>query len=117
MALEIYLCPATPVKELLKRELNMEDHELLKGSVPQPADWLRAWRRLKEGVSFRSSARLSKTEKFGQASSPSMDRKSAKALREIIVEDKRENKRQWLRAASSIAICVDDRNAYKILKF
>ena len=46
-----------------------------------------------------------------------MDRKSAKALREMIVEDKRENKRPWLRAASSIAICVDDRNAYKILRF
>ena len=40
-----------------------------------------------------------------------------KALQEIIVEEKREQTRSWVRAASSCAVCVDDRGAWKILRF
>jgi hypothetical protein len=118
MALEMFLSADIPVRELLADPLSLEDHDLLKGSVPQPSDWLRAWRHLKEGVSFRSSARLAGTESYIQSGySHKLDRKSAKALQEIVVEEKREQKRNWLRHASSIAISLDDRRAWKILRF
>ena len=68
-----------------------DDQDLLKGSVPQPVDWLRAWRHLKEGVSFHSSARLNSTENFAEKdSTKSVERRVVKALQEIIVEEKRE---------------------------
>ena len=93
MAMEIYLCPEILVHELLQECYTADDQDLLKGSVPQPVDWLRAWRHLKEGVSFRSSARLHSTENFAEKdSTKSVDRRAVKALQEIIVEEKREKK-------------------------
>ena len=56
--MEMYLSPETPVREVLLDARNLEDQELLKGSVPQPVLWLRAWKYLKEGISFRSNAWL-----------------------------------------------------------
>ena len=118
MAMEIYLCPETPVSELLTVERTVEDQNLLQGSVPHPPDWLRAWRHLKEGVSFRSSTRLQTTEKFIEKGvAQGLECRKVKALQSIIVERKREQKRNWLRAASSIAIVVDDRGAWKLLRF
>ena len=91
MAMEIHLCPEIPLHELLQECYTADDQDLLKGSVPQPVDWLRAWRHLKEGVSFRSSARLHSTENFAEKdSTKSVDRRAVKALQEIIVEEKRE---------------------------
>ena len=91
MAMEIYLCPEIPVHELLHECYTADDQDLLKGSVPQPVDWLRAWRHLKEGVSFRSSARLRSTENFAEKdSTKSVDRRAVKTLQEITVEEKRE---------------------------
>ena len=93
MAMEIYLCPEIPVHELLQDCYTADDQDLLKGSVPQPVDWLRAWRHLKEGVSFRSSARLNSTGHFAETdSTKSVDGRVVKALHEIIVEEKREEK-------------------------
>ena len=118
MAMDIYLCPETPVSELLAESRPVQDDELFKGSVPQPADWLRAWRHLKEAMSFRSCEKISGTENFVQTGvAKGSDRRTVKALQAIIVEGKREQKRQWLRAASSIAILVDDRGAWKVLRF
>lgn len=117
VAMELYLSPETPVREVLLDARNLEDQELLKGSVPQLVLWLRAWKYLKEGISFRSSARLLTTEGFADGCDKNMDGRVVKALQEIIVEEKREQKRSWVRAASSCAVCVDDRGAWKILRF
>ena len=107
--MELYLSPETLVREVLLDARNLEDQQLLKGSVPQPVLWLRAWKYLKEGISFRSSARLLTTEGFADGCNKNMDGRVVKALQEIIVEEKREQKRSWVRAASSCAVCVDDR--------
>ena len=93
MAMEIYLLPEVPVHELLQECYTADDQALLNGSVPQPVDWLRAWRHLKEGVSFRSSARLKSTDNFAEKHSAwTVDRRVEKALQEIIVEEVREKK-------------------------
>jgi len=119
MAMEIFMSPETPVQELLSDSYTMADQELLKGSVPQPVDWLRAWRHMKEGISFNSSGRLSTTERYAQKAGPesNVNRKVIKALQEIMVEGQRQQKRDWCRSASSIAISLDDRGAWKILRF
>ena len=91
MAMEIYVCPEIPLHELVQECYTADDQDLLKGSVPQPVDWLRAWRHVKEGVSFRSSARLQLTGNFAEkGSTKSIDRRAVKALQDIIVEKKRE---------------------------
>ena len=78
--MELYLSPETPVREVLLDARNLEDQELLKGSVPQPVLWLRAWKYLKEGISFRSSARLLTTEGFAYGCDKNMDGRVVKAL-------------------------------------
>ena len=42
MVMDLYLCPEALVPELLPESGPVADYELLEGSVPQPADWLRA---------------------------------------------------------------------------
>ncbi len=99
--------------------LSAEDMELLQGSVPQPADWLRAWRYLRQGVSFLGAQGLLRTEQFigqGQAMI-SCSKQGVQALQEILVECIRMEKREWLRQASAVSLCVDDRGAYTILRF
>jgi len=113
MAMEIFMSPETPVQELLSDGYTIADPELLKASVPQPVDWLRAWRHMKEGISFHSSGRLSTTERYAQkaGTESNVNRKVIKALQEIMVEGQRQQKRDWCRSASSIAISLDDRGA------
>ena len=120
LALHMFCCPDAPVREVIcDSAANLSDMELLRGSVPQPCDWLRAWRYLKEGISFHGAAKLSKTEQHieQQAAGPAASRVAIQALQRVMVEVTRDRKRAHLRQASAIAICVDDRNGFKLARF
>ena len=119
LALEIYLAVDTPVREVIMDAAVLSEQDLLKGSVPQPADWLRAWRYMKEGTSFREASRACTTESYihGTVSCPVPSRKAVKALQEVLVEKIREDKRSWLKQAGAVAILVDDRGAHKLIRF
>ena len=92
LALEIYLAVDTPVREVIMDAAVLSEQDLLKGSVPQPADWLRAWRYMKEGTSFREASRACTPESYihGTVSCPVPSRKAMKALQEVLVEKIRE---------------------------
>ena len=117
LALELCLARETPVREVIADSAVLSEQELLKGSVPQPADWLRAWRYLKEGTSFRMASKVCSTETYIASTVAGPSRRAVKALQEVIVEQIREGKRNWLKKAVSIAILVDDRGAYKLIRF
>ena len=117
LALDIFLAVDTPVREVIADAALLSEQELLKGSVPQPADWLRAWRYMKEGASFRRASRFCTTEEYIHGICPAPSRKVVKALPEVMVEKIREDKRNWLKQAVAVALLVDDRGAYKLVRF
>ena len=113
LSLDLYLSPEKPLREIVG---NMTDRDLLKGSVPRPTDWLRMWRYTVEGSSFRSSARITSTEAFLGAST-SGSRQDMKALMQTMVGQIRSQKHVRLKLASFISIMVDDRGAYKVVRY
>ena len=118
LALSIYLSPDVPVHEILQDATDMAESELFQGSVPQPADWLRAWRSLVEGTSFRESSRRCHTESFiAGLGSVAPSRQAIISLQRIIVECMREEKRRVIKQAAYIALAVDDRCPHKLLRF
>ena len=54
--------PDLPVRMLL--QTTASDEQLLAGAVPQPADWMRAWRVCMDPVSWRTAANMVGTEHF-----------------------------------------------------
>ena len=91
LAVDLYLSPDAPVHEVLKDASAIAEHDLFKGSVPQPADWLRAWRSLVEGTSFRETCRRNNIERFIDGlESVGPSRHAIMSLQRIIVECVRE---------------------------
>ena len=94
------------------------DDRLLAGSVPQPPDWLRAWRAARTPQSWQAAQDSLRTEHFIR---PCRDRsvqarplaKMATILREVI----RQEKRSLLRRTASISLSLDDRKGYKLVRF
>lgn len=116
IAVEAFLRPDVPVRIAL--QATQEDDRLLCGAVPQPADWLRAWRAVRSPKSWQAAAAEAETEHFihhirHRAVTP----RSIQALVEIMREVVRQQKRQWIRDCSSIFIGVDDRQSRKLVRF
>ena len=94
------------------------DAELLKGHVPQPADWVRAWRRVSTPSSWAAQSRESATDAFiarGRATRVEYRALQSQAL--IMREVVRENKRAELRAASAICYTFDDRDGFCLVRY
>lgn len=53
VAQEFFLAPDKPLEECLPYGLKEQD--LFRGNVPQPEDWLRAWRACRTPSSFRAA--------------------------------------------------------------
>ena len=62
LAVKAHLAPDTPVRILLQTD--MDDEQLLRGAVPQPADWLRAWRVCMKPCSWMEAAKSSQTDHY-----------------------------------------------------
>ena len=62
LAVQAHHHPGASVQVLLQR--TVEDEVLLAGGVPQPADWLRAWRLCMDPKSWAAAARSADTEDF-----------------------------------------------------
>ena len=63
-AQEAYLRPEAPLSECLPYTL--EDQKLFGGNVPQPLEWLRAWRACRTPSAFRAALAHFQTEDFAQ---------------------------------------------------
>lgn len=117
-AARCFLEPDRPVSDFINS--GPGDAELLRGNVPQPEDWLRAWRFCRTPTSFHAAEAVQQTEAFirGQGSSASsFHRKAVPKLIEVMAEVVRAKIRQVLRSAWSITISVDDRKEYRIVRF
>ena len=116
LAVSAHLAPDKPVSILLQR--NMEDDRLLSGAVPQPADWLRAWRLCMNPASWSAAADNAQTEHFiAQIRQRSVQPRAFQSMVSCMQEALRARKRAWLQEAAAIFLGFDDKNGRKLLRF
>lgn len=116
LAEQSFLCPDAPVRIALQATL--EDDRLLAGAVPQPADWLRAWRAVRSPQSWQAAAAEAATAHYIQPLRPRpVTPRGIQNMVEIMREVVRGEKRRWIRESSSIFIGVDDRQSRKYVRF
>ena len=116
LAVSVFLRPDCPLTEMCQED--QADDELLRGAVPQPADWLRVWRAMKTPTSFHSAASSSQTEHFIRSMrARPVPRKAFAQMAAVLAESLRCTKRQWLSEASSISLSMDDKADYRVVRF
>ena len=62
VATKVFLAPDTPISQCLP--YSIQHQNLFCGNVPQPADWLRAWRACRAASSFKKAVRFYATEDY-----------------------------------------------------
>ena len=95
------------------------DAELFKGAVPQVADWVRAWRACRSPISFNAAADHGLTTNFihGARAPACTSRRAFRSLVRILALGIRARKRAALIAAKSICLLLDDRGAYRLIRY
>ena len=88
---------------------------LLKGRVPQLADWIDAWASATNRTSYRKQERLK--HKKGEVRKAVCLRKRLRKQVRILAEVTRTSIRQALTAARSITFAMDSRGEHKVLRF
>ena len=117
LAERAYYQPDSPLT--LTLQASEEDEALLAGAVPQPTDWLRAWQAVRSHQSWREAVSNAGVENFAHQINnrrPPQSR-GLKHMAEIMQEVIRDQKRQWIRQSSSIALSFDDRQSYTLIPF
>jgi len=116
LAEKMFLQPAAPI--VLSLQAQEADDRLLSGAVPQPADWVRAWRAIREGVSWATAEKLCESEHWIAAvrNRPVL-RRGIQNMALVIREVLRIQKRAWVQEATCISLSFDDRQAHKLIVF
>ncbi|CAE7834371.1 unnamed protein product [Symbiodinium sp. CCMP2592] len=71
VATKVYLAPDTPISQCLP--YSIKHQHLFSGNVPQPADWLRAWRACRTASSFKGAVKFYSTEDFAAGRNTKLD--------------------------------------------
>ena len=102
----------------LALQATLSDDRLLAGSVPQPPDWLRAWRAARTPQSWQAAQDSMRTEHFiRQCRDRRVQARPLAQMASILREVIREEKRSLLRRTASISLSLDDRKGYKLVRF
>lgn len=96
-----------------------EDEDTFRGAIPQPADWLRAWRACRCPMSYRTAELFGVTESFiqGRRGRPAVSRKAFAAMVEVMALVLRGRLRERLRRAHRITLVLDDRGPYRLIRY
>ena len=122
VAMHLYLRPQRPLEGIIGDEETTAALSLLKGAVPPPEHWLRVWRFVQCPTSFRGAQAIIGTEAFlahlrtgkdQQATTRKAICKSIGCIAEVV----RARTRSVLLAAHSVTIALDDRGAYRVIRF
>ena len=109
IAVEAFFRPDEPISVSLQASIG--DDRLLSGAVPQPADWLRAWRICMDPKSWGAAAKEAGTEHYiAQIRENSCSGYTFRAMVLAMGEVNRQKKRQWMRDATHIFIGFDDKD-------
>ena len=95
------------------------DVQLFRGGVPQVADWLRAWRACRSPVSFSTAEQIGATFDFihSKRLPVATSRKAFRSMVRVMAFVLRARKLRALRAASSVCLSLDDKGAYRLVRF
>ncbi len=94
------------------------DRDIFRGGVPQPADWLRAWRACRTPCSFYAAEAHGITENFINGSRVhGARRKAFAAMVKVMGLAIRKRKLEALKAADHVSIGLDDRGGFRLLRF
>ena len=95
------------------------DSQLFRGGVPQVADWLKAWRACRSPMSFCIAEQTGATFDFIHSTRlpVAMSRKAFRSMVRVMAFVLRARKLRALRAASSVCLSLDDRGAYRLVRF
>ena len=116
LAVKAHLMPDKPVQLLLQADRT--DDQLMSGAVPQPADWLRAWRVCMNPVSWTQASNHAQTEHYiAQIREHAVKPRALQSMVSCMQEALRVKKRKWLREAKYIFLAFDDKNGRKLLRF
>jgi len=99
-------------------QATQKDDQLMSGAVPQPTDWLRAFRISRDPRSWQAAEHDDETSNFiCQIRHLAVQRRSWKQLCVAMAEVVRDRKREALRFATTISIAFDDKASRKLLMF
>ena len=116
LAVNNFLRPDAPVSIVLQGSI--DDDRLLAGSVPQPSDWLRAWKICGNPQSWAAAAADADLENYvHQLRARGVPSRGIEKMVEVMHEVVRMPKRQWLRDCMSIWLSFDDRAGFKLMRF
>ena len=114
LALKAFFAPGQPITQLMT---SSSDEELLKGGVPQPCDWVRAWRSIGT-TSFRAFEKNTRTENFVAPSRvTATSRKAGRALVRIMGYVIRRRKKETLKRAFCISLSMDDKGPKRVIRY
>ena len=111
-----------PFGDILQLDIESDrcDRRLLSGSVPQPPDWLHAWSITKRFLSSRCASSLSFTDQFicsMRVDVQAIQNRAFSQMQLVMQEAVRRKKRASLSCATSIALSVDDKSPYRIVRY
>ena len=114
LAMKAFFEPEQPIIQLMTPS---SDDELLKGGVPQPCDWVRAWRSI-ETTSFRAFEKHTRVENFVAPSRATpTSRKAGRAMVRIMGYAVRRRKKETLMRAFCISLSADDKGPKRVIRY
>ena len=90
------------------------------GAVPQPDDWLHAFRAFRQCTSSRGASAFNLTDQFINSSRldvQAIQRRAFQQMHTVMHESLRQTKRQLFRQAMSCTLSVDDKKPYRLVRF
>ena len=116
VAVLAWLRPDAPVE--LRLQASLSDDRLLAGSVPQPEDWIRAWRAARTPKSWQAAAESCESEHYiRHCRDRSVGARALEQQARVMREAMRQDKREALRRATCISLSFDDRKGYKLVLY
>lgn len=115
VATKSFLLPDLPISQCLPYSL--KDQQLLNGNVPQPLDWLRAWRACKATASFEGAVSFYQTDDFARGCRRRTSSRSLRCMIIVMHWAVRKLRKERLMAATSISVSVDDRKDHRLVRY
>ncbi|OLP91984.1 hypothetical protein AK812_SmicGene26257 [Symbiodinium microadriaticum] len=115
LAVRCWSSPGAP--EVVIQE---DSGQAFSGGVPQVSDFLRIWRTVTTGSSFRDMEKITFTESFIQTQRSdvaSVTRFACKQLLQVLQERVRQEKVKALLEASSMTLVVDDKAEHRVIRY
>ena len=103
---------------MLPMQNTLDDDELLRGGVPQLADWLKVWRLCRDPMSWLAAEQHQRTDAYiNKECAVGASRRALQTMTLIQREVVRDKKRDKIRSATFVSYGCDERDGHMLLRF